>query len=427
MKLAKKKVIFGIGSQKRNMATYLMEHDENIIAVVDNDEEKQGKTINRGYKVQAVDILDKYKELDDVIIIITAHSAHTQIKKQLIDLGWDEERIIVAITDIPFFSSFEYKCYLSEIELKNPIPTLLNIELSGFCNCKCIYCPFHGEVNLKENHKGFMNEETMKAVINQVKKIPTIRAVDTTGPGEIFINTKWFELLQMLLDETNIEEVYMYTNGMLLTEDNIKKITMLHAKRIQVEVSIDGMNPTENDTYRIGAKYEEIRKNVYAAKKIFDQYNIQMIITNCYPGDIREIQKANNTINSKENTVPEYLKRDFPDIRIVSQITFFYGYDVELSKFSKVAVRWKDKESRCMNLFYRIAVDYAGNLLRCSCGHAGIEAIGDVFHNDVLEIWKKNKEMNEARDNFIKGTEQSDFCEGCPGKGLGKYYVLVRK
>lgn len=388
-----------------------------------------GKVICQKYVIKSVDSVMKYAEEKDTRIVITAHSVYEQMKNQLINMGWNADRIVIAKEELSFFKTFEYKCYLRNVNIYNPEPTVLNIELSGYCNCKCIYCPFHGEVNLKQNHKGLMDELTMNALIQQIKNISSIKTVDTTAPGEIFINPQWFQLLQKLLVETSIDEVCMYTNGMLLTEDNIRKITQLNASKISLEISIDGESPEENDEYRIGAKYEKIRSNIYRAKEILSEVNkdIRIIITNCYPANVEDIEKEGYLVNSKEKKVPSYLEKDFPDLEITSKTTFFYGSDVELSKFKKIEVGWKNKESRCMNLFYRMAVNYAGELLRCSCGHAGILGIGSVFENDLLELWKKDKEVDMARKNIIAGVDNFDFCTGCPGKGMGKYHILVRK
>ena len=80
-----------------------------------------------------------------------------------------------------------------------------------------------------------------------------------------------------------------------------------------------------------------------------------------------------------------------------------------------------------MNLFHRLAIAYDGGLLRCSCGQAGIETIGNVFEDNVLELWENDRKMNEARYHFIEGIDNIDFCSNCPSKGLGTYNVLVRK
>ena len=293
------------------------------------------------------------------------------------------------------------------------MPTILNIELSGYCNCKCVYCPYHGEFDLKSGHKGFMSWETLDAVIGWVKRIPSINTVDTTGAGEIFLNKDWYEMLEKLIDNTSIDHIIMYTNGMLLTEDNVKKISLLNAKKIQLTISIDGKTPKENDSYRIGSKYEVIRKNIYAAKQFFgSEGKVEFRITNCYPTTLSEIEDNDYKLDSKYNDIPDFLQNDFKGISLVSQKTFSYGKR-DFSKFKAVEIEWpKDGVSSCINLFYRMPINYEGKLLRCSCGHAGIEGIGSVFSDDILTLWYNDEQIQRARKNFIEENLEEDFCTG---------------
>ena len=426
--LKKKIIIFGAGNTEKNITTYITENYENIICIVDNDSKKWNQERN-GYPIMPPDHICNYQSDESVILVIATFLYHDEIKKQLADLGWEKERMVVAIDEIPFFKSMEFMAYLQNTDLYNPVPTLLNVELSGYCNCKCVYCPFHGEPGLKNGHKGFMSWETMEAIIKWVKKIPSINTVDTTGPGEIFLNRNWFEMLEELLVSTNIEYVIIYTNGMLLTEDNVKKITSLSAKKVKVEISIDGKTPEENDEYRIGAKYTVIRDNIYAARKIFASTptKVELIITNCNPATLEEIEESNYQLDSKYNDIPQFLQDDFEGIALTSQKTFYYGKG-ELSKFKTVEIEWPENERNgCLNLFYRLPISYEGKLLRCSCGQAGIDGIGSVFSDDILELWYNDELIQKARKNFLEKNLEEDFCTGCPGKGKGKYNILIKK
>lgn len=429
MEFRKKIIIFGAGSKERNITTYITENHDNIIGIVDNDSTKWGSTIN-GYSIMEPKFIGTYLNDKDVVIIIATFKRHKEIDEQIASLGWDKERVIFAANEIPFFKSMEFTLYLHNSDSVHPIPTELNIELSGYCNCKCIYCPFHGEANLKDGHKGFMNWKTMDTIIGWIKKIPTIKTVDTTGPGEVFLNKNWFEMLEKLLENTNIENVIMYTNGMLLSKENARKIVALNAKKITVEVSIDGAVPQENDEYRIGSKYEIIRENIYKALEIFNESEdsrIELIITNNYPATMEEIEKSNYKQISRYNIVPEFLQNDFKGVTILSQKTFSYGKE-EISKFKRVKVELSENERNgCANLFYRLAIDYEGNLLRCSCGYAGIEGIGSIFSDDILDIWYNDEQMQKARKNFIEKNTEEDFCTGCPGKDMEEFNIFVRK
>lgn len=421
-------IIFGVGNSKRSIATYIIENHTDILCVVDNDRNKWGTEIS-GYIVREPSDTTKYLQEENVTVVIATFHYHKEITKQLVDLGWDTQRILVAVNDYSFFRSIEFTAYLQNVNLYDPLPTVLNLELSGYCNCRCSYCPFHGEPNLKDGHKGFMKWGTMDAVIDVIKKIPSITTVDTTGPGEIFLHKQWFEMLEKLLTHTNIRHVIMYTNGMLLTEDNIKKISLLSAEDVHIEISIDGETPKENDEYRIGAQYAVVRENIYEAKQFFERssQSIDIMITNCYPTTLEEIESSDYKLDSKCNSIPQFLRDDFKGISVASQKTFYYGKG-ELSKFNIVEIEWPENVGGgCVNLFYRLPISYKGELLRCSCGQAGIEGIGSVFSDDILDLWHNEKVVELARKNFREQNLEEDFCTGCPGKRKGKYSILIRK
>lgn len=317
--------------------------------------------------------------------------------------------------------------------MKDYEPDCLGIELSGICNCSCIYCPFHGLGNCKEGQKSLMSWDTLNAVIEQIRKIPSIKRLSTTGAGEIFMHPEWYEMLQLFFKKTGIKEVNIYTNGMLLNEKNIEKLLMLNVEKLELEVSIDGKSAEENDYYRVGSHYEKVKANMKLLEERINQENLNsrvtIIITNCYPITEQNLKKINYKINSKIAEVPPFLKKDFPNVVLVSQNTFLYKTDDNAEKLKKLKsqkVSWPDDfYHRCVNLFHRLAINNRGELLRCSCGHAGIEGIGDVFSDDIYKLWKSDEKMNLAREHFVLGDRTMDFCEGCPGKGIGEYYLFI--
>lgn len=423
----KKIIIFGAGNTAKNITTYITENYKNIICIIDNDSRKWGNNVN-GYSIQSPECIKDYRNDENVIIVIATFLVHKEMEKQLNDLGWDMEHVMFAINQIPFFQSLEFRAYLRNVDLHNPLPTILNIELSGYCNCKCVYCPYHGEFDLKSGHKGFMSWETLDAVIGWVKRIPSINTVDTTGAGEIFLNKDWYEMLEKLIDNTSIDYIIMYTNGMLLTEDNVKKISLLNAKKIQLTISIDGKTPKENDSYRIGSKYEVIRKNIYAAKQFFgSEGKVEFRITNCYPTTLKDIEESDYKLVVEQKEIPQFLQKDFNGIELISYKTLHFE-EGEIGKFKAVEVEWPENEKTdCLALFCRLAIDCEGNLLRCSCGKHSIEGIGNVFSDDILDLWYNDEQMQRVRRTFIDELLEEDFCTGCTGKRKGKHYVLIEK
>ena len=416
-------ILFGFGNLERTLAIYLFEkYNDRVRFIVDSDKKKWG---NVRYPIKSPDEIKKYVLNKNIYIVISTFHYIEEIKAYIKSLGIPDNRIIVAINEKDIVDMLEFELYMRKIDMSSPLPRILNLELSGYCNCKCVYCPFHGKANLKARNKGFLNLDTLEKIIETIKKLPSIETVDTTGPGEIFLNKDWFIILTKLLGETSINKVIIYTNGMLLKDDNIKQIAELPATHTDVVISLDGKSPEENDAYRIGSRYDIVKDNIKKAAKFFENKDISLKITNCYPTNRKYIESHDYIIDSKYNEIPTFLQKDFPGFKIASQKTFWYGKNMQIDGWDIVKVKWPDTKNICLNLFDRIAIDYAGNLLRCSCGVAGVKGIANVNKDDVIKVWKEDYIMNQARENFKLHRYEDDFCTGCPGKGLGEYSVLI--
>lgn len=419
-------VIFGAGGG--HIFRWLMQqYYGRVSAIIDNDKNKWGKDI-MGKRVEAPSYLFHFSK-EDTVVVLSLYNHWETIQQQIKDLGW-ENNFIIARKELDSVNSFEFALFEKEIEISNLSPTFLNVELSGICNCRCVYCPFHGVQNIKEGQKSLMSWTTLKEVVSQIKNIPTIKKLSTVGNGEVFVHPEWYEMVKYILDETHIRAINMYTNGMLLNESNIRKILSLDVDELELEISIDGRTPEENDFYRMGSKYKTIKDNIERLCSIEQEVGrkIKLTITNCYPLKDEELEKIGNKLDLHYAEVPEYLKRDFPQITSVSKNTYVCKrkHDKGLNDLKAVKVQYPEGYSRrCTNLFCRMAINNRGELLRCSCGYAGIEGIGSVYEHELFKLWKNDIQMNLAREHFVKGDVAPDFCEGCIGSGIGEYYLML--
>lgn len=430
--LNKKWVLYGAG--RSAILKYLLEqYKDNIVAIIDNDIEKQGKLIH-GIEVNSVNYLTQIAK-EDVLVIVTTYKYWDEISDTLCKLGW-ENNFTIAKRDIPFFDSYQFYLYLRGVDISTMDykPQMLNLELSGICNCKCLYCPFHGVLNLKQGQKKLMTWETLEKVVETVKKIGTITELSPVGAGEILVHPEWYEMLQYYLNNVPTDYISFYTNGMLLTEENIIKISKLNAGYIELEISIDGRTPEENNYYRVGSDYEKIKRQIKQVARLKEegklQNNIHVVLTNCYILNEQELQEVDYKISVKEAKTPQYLLDDFPEYEVATKHTYvFYKdeYADKLKNTNMVEVEWPSNyNKKCANLFCLLAINFQGDILRCSCGSAGIKAIGSIFLDDVLDVWKNNSEMQTARKHFLENDPSPDFCEGCNGRGMGKYYVMLK-
>lgn len=427
-------ILFGVGNKERSIAAYLIQKLDNVIKAVDNNPQKWGLAFAELFTIEKPETILNCDDGKTTVVIAT-YNFHEEIKEQLRVMGW-KGKVSIALHDYSFLKSFEYEIYRLNINADRPEPQLLALELSGFCNCKCSYCPFHGETNIKKGHKGLMQWSTLKQIVQQLKGVSSIKMLSICAPGEVFMNPEWFEMTQYVLKELSILSLSMYTNGMLLNKENVKKIGALDCPEIQIDISIDGRSPEENDQFRLGSKYQTVRSNLKFANQYLksgeiNDKTIEILITNCYPTTREKVEQNNFSIDNV-NEVPEFLLMDFPEIASVSQKTYAYGNDTYYKKLiaeKKIEkVTWpQDSQMRCLNLFYRLPINYKGDLITCSCGYAVLDVIGNIFEDNVAEIWKSNEKLNKARNQFIEGRKNQviELCKGCPSIRMGEYYVFV--
>ena len=423
-KYTKKIVIFGAVDNER--LSLILEYGIHIYKIIDNDKNKAGSYI-KGIPVKAVETLNNDDKKEIVVLIITTRCTQ-EMEEQIAVMGIQE--CYVAIRDFDEFKNPEILAHQMGVNINDVSPSILNVELSGICNLKCIYCPFHGAINLKKD-KGIMNWDVLKLVTAQMERVPTIKTLSLVGGGEIFLNLEWYEMTDYLLKHLNINKLLIYTNGMLLNSENIKKISYLQRNYnldIFLEISIDGNNPTECNSYRIGASYEKIKNNTNSALEFFkNEKKVCISIFNLNLADEKSV-KENNFIIDQNNEPPEYLKKDFPNVHIISRKpNLDYAINDEVPGFKKIEIKKKYPFPICWNTFNRIAINFRGGLLRCSCGKSGIEEIANVKSDDIFAYWKNDQEMNTARHNILTSSYEEDFCTGCELKSKDPYYVLVKE
>lgn len=421
----KKIVIFGAG--QGDVFNYLIKnYKDNIVGIIDNDINKLDKEIS-GIKISNPNALKNFSK-DDVLVVVSTYNYWKEIEEQLNELGW-KNSYLIAKRDVEFFSSYEFELWRNGIIENKYSPIECEIELSGKCNLKCVYCPVHGILDMKKDKSELMDWETLKATVEQIKKISTIKKVYICGSGEFFMNPQWFEMAEYVLKETKIPCLGAYTNGMLLNEKNIRKLLALNAK-IELEISIDGESPEENDKYRIGAKYSIIKNNVDTLERLIDEMapDIEVIIGNTRPINKKELEELKYCVPQYSKKTIDYLKTDFPNITICNRYACCHDASVWEGYKDLLPVKVKSPAmsiKRCTNLFTRIFINCNGELM--ACGNAGSwgKVIGNVFDDDIFELWKNHPELEMTREQFLKDGKAKGICEKCYWNGEPDYYLLM--
>ncbi len=239
-------VIFGFGRQGKKMYPTL-NRDFDIVAIVDNSSEKQGKQVD-GHTIlsfdQAEDFLHQYK-----IIVTTSQYYYQTIREQLYSVGLTEN------IDFVMYQQFVTEWYYKYRNKINVLKT--DISLTTLCTLNCENCmqflPYWEKGRRKENSL----EEIKENVDIYFKCVDYLLDLDIVG-GEPFLYSDLRKFIIYIGEKYRgrIGYVGFITNGMIVPEDDILELL----KEYSMDVSISDYSEDIDYKHKIDQICEKLEK-----------------------------------------------------------------------------------------------------------------------------------------------------------------------
>jgi len=205
---------------------------------------------NLSIKIQKLNRKNKKKEVKSLFKSIYKYIPNNDIKFKNIILN-------------------EYEIAISKKSLKS-YPRFAQVVITTNCNLNCVMCD-------KNNHDA-KYELSNKILCDLIKIMPYLQKLVLRG-GEVFL----YKNFNNILDEAQKNNVVIeiLTNGLLLNENNIKKLIKSNAILV---FSIDSPMKTTYEYIRKGASFEKLIKNILLLNKIKKElkseikFNINMVV-----------------------------------------------------------------------------------------------------------------------------------------------------
>lgn len=419
----KKIILFGVGNFENIYREYILEKKgDRVLYFIDNyirDNYQYNKKVYSVYPVAK--ILEENIQESFCLIMVQTERIKQEMKEQLEKMGLKE------YIHFDYIQNYEEDIIKYKIEKLVVNPKTVVMELSSYCNLSCEFCNFHGFESINKDRKNFLTWEILEELIYQIKKCPSIRRIISYHSGEELLHPQWHEMIQYLLDETNIEEFIISTNGMLLNEKNISKFQELKGKDIKLFVSLSGNSINECEVIRKKIVYNVVKENILNAyqrlsNKIEIRINCDYMITEEY------FNSVGRDFNNITFEVPEYIKKDFPMIKCYAGPTYLYNPDkisADLMGFCE-PVEVRNKRGFCSNIFDMVSVDSSGYVLNCPC-NGGYSRLGNILDEDMFKIWSQNSLMVESRKILKETYKQPQWCENCAFQANGTFHMLIKK
>lgn len=427
----KKILLFNVGYWKESIYSYtvriLQEEGMEILGVFDNDNAKQGRRcpLDKYVIENPEELENRYKEANagqGCFVIITDVAERDTIEKQMkcygLERGRDWEYIFCLneLFNANKYAQFVYECKKEGIYY----PNSARLELSSYCNLKCIYCGYHSAEfdSLPQGCNKNLEFDTLKVIVDQLNQIPSICIVRNVQKGEMFCNPIWYEMVSFMATELKWVELFHFsTNGILLSKENVDKLMTLKFKKISITISLDGYDGHENDRLRIGSDYNRIRENIlYLLSRKDDRIFVRIESAKILNARDLELFKKGLRLDGKD-----YLHADYGEQVEYWRVPALAGNQEINQKICEQEGAYVETISQhnyigCPLPFTEIAIDSEGFVCICGCNPAGnLYRVGNVLKENMLEIWNK-KIFNTIREQYADG-KTVKLCNRCISNG----------
>ncbi len=292
-----------------------------------------------------------------------------------------------------------------------PLDTPYNaaIEISSFCNLKCVYCAHsmnHGQF------EGNMTDELIDKILHDLAEFPNkIKKVNLFGFGESLCHPEFPEIVGRVNKAAVAEAVEFTTNGILLTRDRIDR--MMENSGVQtIRISLQGIDAAaykkfggmniDFDQFLANLKYlYQQRGNMKVRMKVAD------IAINGIPNGEERFKEIFGCMADSiyiEHILPIYAGMDYDRI------------DKNINKDvlgGRMHVRQERVNKVCHRAFYRMRVRANGDVTAACCDATQDVRYGNIWKDSLYNIWN-----GEAHRGFLKMQLQGRrfdhlYCKDC--------------
>lgn len=289
-------------------------------------------------------------------------------------------------------------------------------------NLKCKHC-YQGS---HMDEQLMMNLNEVRSIASKLGELGTLSVV-LTG-GEPFLHPNLVEIVETF-NNWNIR-VVIFTNGQVIQNETIRKLSNMN---VLVRISLEGHNEEINDfirgvgTFKKAIEFSNIcRENnlsigySFTINSINEKYFSDMLqlAEDSFADEIEmsEILNVNQNLNISSLMLSEKQSKNF-------RINTLKGFSISKA-FRKGMGLYRYKKGTeyiCSAGTKNIFIDINGDVYPCNlfANHNEYFA-GNVFSEDLLEIWRKSKVFIELRNLKKEDIEECANCpasENCKGGG----------
>jgi len=289
---------------------------------------------------------------------------------------------------------------VAKLETLTKYPIQLDFELNASCNLRCPMCPISAESAKNKGKSTWFDFELYQEIILDGVQ-HGLKAVKLNYLNEPLINTNLIEFIKFAKD-SGVVDIYLSTNGTLLTEKTITNLIASGLTRIQI--SIDAFSSDVYDAVRPGGDYQTVVDNVNILLDIKKKTKspTPLVRVNFVPTKINKHQL---------NDFIEYWK---DKVDMIGVQEFIEPPQTSASRDEIVVGKTPTKQFKCSFPFKQLVINSQKEILPC-CTFWGEEMKMGMLEDpeSISNIWNSDN-MNRLREIHSKGEYwKNEICKKC--------------
>ncbi|MBI4375201.1 MAG: SPASM domain-containing protein [Elusimicrobia bacterium] len=250
----------------------------------------------------------------------------------------------------------------------DPFSSLITVELNitELCNRKCVFCP-RVDPEVYPNRNLHMEQSTVAKVAADLAAAGYQGRVSFSGFGEPFLNKKFSQFVRVCRKALPLNTIETNTNGDFLKVETIKEI-------FGAGLSFLYVNLYDNKEQR--GRFDELM-----AQAGVDQSRYRL-----RDHWVGATQDFGLNLNNRSGMVDLHMEDSRSPADLVG--------------------------APCYYPFYKMLIDWDGNVLFCSNDWGRKIVVGNVLSQNVKDIWL-SPEMRRVRQRLGSGDRSVAPCDGC--------------
>lgn len=263
--------------------------------------------------------------------------------------------------------------YFGNSQTNNILQSISSVDITtiDLCNRACVFCPRH-DPKVYPNRNLRMTADGAAIIARKLKDIDYSGTIAISGFGENLLNPEIVDIVKQLKSNNPNAHVECNTNGDPLTTAKVHDL--------------------------LAAGLDCLNINLYDG-----------------PEQINHFEKILKGIDSERYKYRAHYNPDDYGIIFNNRSGMISWMEDETGNLEEV------KNSPCYYPFYKMYVDWNGDVLFCANDWGRVRVVGNLMQQSVEEVWM-SKEMMKVRARLAKGNRNMKPCNTCNVKGtlIGK-------